>query len=218
MTHQLTRLRADSRHHDKHRLLKPAALLAAGLLESACASGKIGAGGDQSETLSGNARTTSRADAADSSPSGGSQTPYGHVVPEDVGVTIGPGVIAPMPTVTYTGPTTITEDKTTTSGSTAGGPFDAPVLLPPPSRTTFIRRHSKLGSLIQTTGQGVRPSSTRPVSSSAIGIKAEPSQRRNTSVVTTSPTRSQAVHHIHDLLTLTLDTPPFHPRLPRRPY
>ena len=68
----------------KPRLLKPAALLAAGLLGSACTSGKIAAGGDQSETLSGNTRTKSRADAADSRPSGGgSQTPNGSLEPEN---------------------------------------------------------------------------------------------------------------------------------------
>ena len=175
MTRQLTRLRADGRLHDKRRLLKPAALLAAGLLESACASGKTGAGGDQSETLSGNARTTSRADAADSGPSGSSQTPYGHVVPEDVGVTIGPGVIAPMPTVTHTGPTTITEDKTTTYGFTAGGPFDAPTPIPHALLgTTSIRRRSRRGFLLLA-DQGARPTSTGTVSLSAIGMKTETS-------------------------------------------
>jgi len=35
-------------------------------------------------------------------------TPYRHVTPADVGVTIGPGVVAPVPTDPYTGPMTIT--------------------------------------------------------------------------------------------------------------
>ena len=39
-------------------------------------------------------------------------TPYGHVVPADVGVTIGVGVTAPVPTAIYTGPNPITADDT----------------------------------------------------------------------------------------------------------
>jgi pectate lyase len=39
-------------------------------------------------------------------------TPYGHVVPSDVGVTVGVGVVAPVPTAPYTGPQTITTPGT----------------------------------------------------------------------------------------------------------
>jgi len=39
--------------------------------------------------------------------------PYVHVTQADIGVTIGPGVIAPYPTVNYTGPCTITQNGTT---------------------------------------------------------------------------------------------------------
>jgi hypothetical protein len=39
-------------------------------------------------------------------------TPYGHVTPSDVGVTIGVGVIAPVPTAPYTGPREITTNGT----------------------------------------------------------------------------------------------------------
>ena len=40
-------------------------------------------------------------------------TPYGHVVPSDVGNTIGVGVVGPVPTTVYTGPNPITVDGTT---------------------------------------------------------------------------------------------------------
>lgn len=40
-------------------------------------------------------------------------TPYRHVVPSDVGKTIGVGVVAPVPTKPYTGPDPITQDGTT---------------------------------------------------------------------------------------------------------
>ena len=39
-------------------------------------------------------------------------TPYGHVVPSDVGNTIGVGVVAPVPTTPYTGPTTVSTNGT----------------------------------------------------------------------------------------------------------
>ena len=39
-------------------------------------------------------------------------TPYGHVVPADVGVTIGVGVTAAVPTTVYSGPNPITADDT----------------------------------------------------------------------------------------------------------
>jgi hypothetical protein len=40
-------------------------------------------------------------------------TPYGHVVPSDVGNTISVGVVGPVPTTVYTGPNPITVDGTT---------------------------------------------------------------------------------------------------------
>jgi hypothetical protein len=40
-------------------------------------------------------------------------TPYGHVVPSDVGNTIGVGVVGPVPTTVYTGPNPITVPGTT---------------------------------------------------------------------------------------------------------
>jgi len=40
-------------------------------------------------------------------------TPYGHVVPSDVGKTISVGVVAPVPTEVYSGPLEITQDGTT---------------------------------------------------------------------------------------------------------
>ena len=39
-------------------------------------------------------------------------TPYGHVVPSDVGHTVGVGVVAAVPTALYTGPNPITADNT----------------------------------------------------------------------------------------------------------
>lgn len=55
-----------------------------------------------------------RFDGLDARPSGvgASPTPYSHVMPSDVGVTIGVGAIGPTPTMQYMGPTTINEPTT----------------------------------------------------------------------------------------------------------
>ena len=47
--------------------------------------------------------------------------PYGHVTPADVGVTIGPGVLAPYPTEVYTGPMPITTPGTTIENKIING-------------------------------------------------------------------------------------------------
>ena len=56
--------------------------------------------------------TPSPANADEPAP-GVTGVPYGHVTPADVGVTIGVGVVAPVPTEVYTGPMTITTAGTT---------------------------------------------------------------------------------------------------------
>ncbi len=61
--------------------------------------GTGGAGGTAGSAASGGAAGTG---------GGAMGVPYGHVVPADVGVTIGIGVVAPAPSQSYSGPLTIT--------------------------------------------------------------------------------------------------------------
>jgi len=84
-------------------------LIASGCLSKACGEGQ----------LEGATTPTSMDEANPDQPdvnrpeTGAQVAPYAHVTPADIGVTIGPGVIAAYPTDPYTGPCDITQDGTT---------------------------------------------------------------------------------------------------------
>jgi hypothetical protein len=52
------------------------------------------------------------------------KSPYQHIVPSDVGVTIGPGVTGPVPTAVWSGSTTISDDGTVIENVVVNGCLD----------------------------------------------------------------------------------------------
>ncbi len=115
----------------KHRPIRRLGLLVSVLvLANACGDGEISAGGARlgpeasdpdggvsSCGVCGDGEVCSSGTCVNA-PTG---TPYGHVVPADVGVTIGVGVAAPVPTAPYTGPNPVTASNTTIENVVVNG-------------------------------------------------------------------------------------------------
>jgi len=93
-------------------------LIASGFLNKGCGDGQIGAsprsseGGSTPDQPNVDEPTPDQPDV-DERAFGVTGVPYGHVTPADVEVSIGPGVIAAYPTITYAGSCTITTPGTT---------------------------------------------------------------------------------------------------------